>query len=142
MMRLYHGGGARSFTTVLCAELADTCAQSGRVDEALDAVAAGFDHVQQHNERFYESCLYHLRGTLHLRQGNTSRALADFEQAQRLAALQGLRLIELRAILGQAQAAPDLSASLATRCAELKAELETMGMQGTDVDEADRLLAL
>jgi DNA-binding winged helix-turn-helix (wHTH) protein/predicted ATPase len=79
--------------------LAEACAWSGRVDDALRAVDDGFADVRKTGERWWEAELYRIRGELFMSDGVNRHADAEecFKQALEAAKKQQARSLELRA---------------------------------------------
>ena len=78
--------------------LAEACASSGQIDEALSALDEAFPFAQT-EEPYYEAEMNRLRGELLLMRGSTERGAAEgcFREAIRVARKQEARSWELRA---------------------------------------------
>jgi hypothetical protein len=76
--------------------LGDLLRMAGRVDEGLEAVAAGFDHAEKTLEGGYVAELWRARGELMLARGDRGEAEANLRRAVHHAATQEARSFELR----------------------------------------------
>jgi hypothetical protein len=76
--------------------LGDLLRMAGRVDEGLEAVAAGFDHAEKTLEGGYVAELWRARGELMLARGDRGEAEANLRRAVHHAATQQARSFELR----------------------------------------------
>ncbi len=77
--------------------LGDLLRFAGRIDEGLDAVAAGFEHVERTLEGGYVAELLRARGELLLARGDRAEAESNLRQAIAHASNQRARSFELRA---------------------------------------------
>jgi predicted ATPase len=77
--------------------LGDLLRFAGRLDEGLEAVAAGFAHAEQTLEGGYVAELLRARGELLLARGDRANAEADLRRAVAHASKQHARSFELRA---------------------------------------------
>ena len=92
------GGGEIATSYFLCG-LAMVYRAEGNVEEALKTVQKAIDHAERHDEHWYESVLYRMRGEL-LALGGThtaEAAEADFSRALDIARGQGAKMLELQA---------------------------------------------
>jgi predicted ATPase len=76
--------------------LGDLLRFAGRIDEGLDAVAAGFEHAEKTLEGGYVAELLRARGELLLARGDRADAEANLREAMAHAARQEARSFELR----------------------------------------------
>ncbi|QRO02217.1 protein kinase [Archangium violaceum] len=79
--------------------LADARARLGMIPEGLAAVAEGLAWGERTGQHLEEAELYRLRGELLLLDGETARAVNEFQESSRSARRSGARCVELRATL-------------------------------------------
>ena len=79
--------------------LAETWIETGRLDEALNALTEALAAAEEHNLRFYEAETHRLKGELLSKQddSNAAEALSCFERAIDIARTQSAKSLELRA---------------------------------------------
>ena len=77
--------------------LAEVCALSGRMEEALANVASGFAFQTKNGERWSEPELHRIHGEVLLRTGNNSGARLSYGRAIEAARSLGARMLEIRA---------------------------------------------
>jgi predicted ATPase/DNA-binding winged helix-turn-helix (wHTH) protein len=93
-----HATGARTHTSRLLANLAESCLCAGRLQEARRYLDAAFAHRVAHEEHYYAPELYRLNGLLLQRQGFPwGQVQAAMDEAIRIARTQGAGLFERRA---------------------------------------------
>jgi predicted ATPase len=83
----------------LCTLLAEVSAHLGHTENGLQALAEAHTLVEQHEERWWEAEVYHLRGVLLLQQTVTQQVEAEtcFQRAMDVARRQEAKSLELRA---------------------------------------------
>lgn len=84
--------------TLYVSQLADACLAAGAVDEAYAALRETLDDAATTQERCYHPELYRLLAEVWLARGDAAQAAAALASARSLAAAQGARLFELRAL--------------------------------------------
>lgn len=85
--------------------LAEALGQTGRREEALEALSEALDLAKQNNERYFESELYRLSGESLLKTGMVSAPEAEqcFHKAIQIARQQHGKFLELRAVMSLAR---------------------------------------
>jgi predicted ATPase len=93
--------GAALFVPYLCTLVAEVADHLGRTEEALQALAEAHTLVEQHEERWWEAEVCHLRGVLLLRQTGTPPEEAEvwLQRALDVARRQQAKALELRAAM-------------------------------------------
>jgi TOMM system kinase/cyclase fusion protein len=129
------GTGARVYGPYYLALFADACMTVGRVEEALEAVEEALHGEMRTTERVFEAELLRLRGELKGRMGGDGAA--ELRSAVETARAQGARLLELRALVSLAGAAPG-DAGVIAELAGVVRELD--GDSGISVMESARAL--
>jgi len=71
----------------------------GRLEEAQSTLDEAFALVEKHDERYWVSELYRLKGELSLKQGKQVEAEASMKKAIEIARRQNARSLELRAVM-------------------------------------------
>ncbi|WNM58617.1 adenylate/guanylate cyclase domain-containing protein [Candidatus Nitrospira allomarina] len=97
----WQAGGGEIATSYFLGGLADVYRAAGRVEDALNTVEKAIDHAMRHDEHWYESVLYRMRGELLGLRGTSTAGGAedDFSRAVEIARVQGAKLLELQAAL-------------------------------------------
>ncbi len=86
------------------AVLAESLAKAGQIDEGLETLNEALDLVNSHEERWWESELYRLKGELLAMQGKPDAQIeANFQQAITIARWQSAKSLELRATVSLAR---------------------------------------
>lgn len=86
------------------AVLAESLAKVGQIDEGLETLNEALDLVNSHEERWWESELYRLKGELLAMQGKPDAQIeANFQQAITIARRQSAKSLELRATVSLAR---------------------------------------
>jgi predicted ATPase len=122
--------------------LAESFLQAGRLDDADEWLARGFDLVENHHERCLESELLRLKGELLARSpGNEASAEAFFEKAAEVARHQQALSRRLRAVMSlcRLRQKQGRSEEARQRLAEVLGEF-TEGFATADLVEAKGLL--
>jgi predicted ATPase len=93
--------GAALFVPYFSALLAEVANYLGHPEDGLQALAEAHTLVEQHEERWWEAEICHLRGVLLLRQSETSQAEAEawLQRALDVARRQEAKSLELRAAM-------------------------------------------
>jgi predicted ATPase len=132
-----------SWPALMLTVLAETCGESGRVEEALDLVANGLATVKQTGLRVAEAELYRLKGELLIIKdpGNLPEVEHCLRTAIDVARRQGARLFELRATVSLARLLRDTDRSDEARTilVEIYAWF-TEGFDTPDLKDAKALL--
>jgi predicted ATPase len=91
--------GSEEFKTYFLGLLAETLANAGQPEAALDVVAEALAAVERSGERFYAAELHRLRGELLLATGHDRASVAGcFETALEIARHQRALALERRAL--------------------------------------------
>jgi tetratricopeptide (TPR) repeat protein len=127
----------------LTSVLAEACLRAGRFEEAMDAVAAGREHVARTGEHNADSEFERVAGEalLLMDAGNTTEAEQCFRRAIAIAAEQGAKSFELRATMSLARLLRDTSRRDEARA--MLAEIYnwfTEGFETADLKNAKALL--
>jgi predicted ATPase len=85
--------------------LAEACAETGRLDEGLNALTEALAIADEHENRHYEAETHRLKGELLLKQdaSNAEEAQNCFERAVEIARRQCAKSLELRATMSLAR---------------------------------------
>jgi predicted ATPase len=134
--------GCKCTLTHPCSFLAESFLQAGRLDEANEWLARGFNLVENHSERCLESELLRLRGELLARSsGGEAGAEISFEQAVEVARRQQALSRQLRATMSLCRLRQEQGRSEEARQRLSKVLGEfTEGFTTSDLVEAKRLL--
>ena len=94
-----HGRGQELIRPYLLCMLAEVCLETGRLDDALNALTEAAAATDQREERQSEAEIFRLKGELLLRQddSNTTEAQLCFERAIEIAKSQSAKSWEVRA---------------------------------------------
>ncbi|HEY7155905.1 MAG TPA: protein kinase [Gemmataceae bacterium] len=141
-LRTLQASGCKCTLTHPCSFLAESFLQAGRLDEAIEWLARGFDLIENHNERCLESELLRLKGEMLAHSpGSETEAEACFERAAEVARQQQARSRLLRATMSLCRLRQNQG-----RLEEARQRLSevlggfTEGFATSDLVEAKRLL--
>jgi predicted ATPase/DNA-binding winged helix-turn-helix (wHTH) protein len=123
--------------------LAETCTETSRLDDGLNALTEALAAADEHDLRFYEAETHRLKGELLSRQdgSNAAKAQSCFERAMEIARRQSAKSLELRATMSLARLLRNTD-----RCDEACAMLAeiynwfTEGFDTADLKDAKALL--
>jgi predicted ATPase len=96
---------AALFVPYYCTLRADVAGHLDQMEDGLQALAEAHTLVEQHEERWWEAEIHHLRGVLLLRQSGTPQAEAEacLQRALDVARRQEAKSLELRAAMSLAR---------------------------------------
>ena len=95
-LAVQHAMGSGLVRSAFLGVLGDLLRFAGRIDEGLDAVAAGFEHAEKTLEGGYVAELLRARGELRLARGDRAEAASDLREAIAHASKQQAKSFELR----------------------------------------------
>jgi predicted ATPase len=140
-MRGLHAAYIEVYSTGTLSSLVEAQTRLGRLEEAQSILDETFALVEKHNERYWESELYRLKGELSLKQGKQVEAEASMNEAIEIARRQNARSLELRAVMSLCHLWEKQDKKVEAR--QLLSEIYnwfTEGFDTPDLVEARRLL--
>ena len=114
---------------------AAACAQLGQAEDGLALIDEAFEAAERHGDHFWEAELHRIKGDLILaRTGDADAADACYRRAAVLAAQQGARFLELRAVTSLARLTRDHGRQETAVRLQLQSLCETF-LEGHDTDD-------